>query len=396
VRPKLLWVTAEVPDRNLGGASIRKAYLIEALAQEFEVHLVTIGTVRDSAVGQAVAHLTELPEPAPPTGSGRLSGRLALARWVLTSKEPHDVFTAAHLRAALAPVVDAHLDWADLVHVEHSHLAALVTSSAPGGRPRSAITLNLLYAEVARHARDVSSGRERWRWGIEASKALRFERRLTDRFDVTITVSPEDDAVLNGRTVVVPNGVDLERFTPTPLPAAPRLVFTAHFGYLPNVLGARWFCDEVLPLLRQTVPEASLDLVGRLPTAEVRSLADRPGVRLHADVPDVLPYLQRARVAVVPVQIGSGTRLKALEAMAAARPVVGTSVGLAGLGIEPGRHALVADDPRGLADAITVLLRDHAAAMELAREARKLVEHAFGWPQVAEVMAVALRTALAD
>src|SRR5205823_15052400 len=97
--------------------------------------------------------------------------------------------------------------------------------------------------------------------------------------------------------------------------------------------GAVWFCTGVLPQVRSAVPTASVALVGRSPAPEVEALGALDGVEVHADVPSVVPYLRAARVAIVPLRIGTGTRLKAREAMAAGRPVVGTTVGLEGLAV---------------------------------------------------------------
>ena len=105
-------------------------------------------------------------------------------------------------------------------------------------------------------------------------------------------------------------------------------------------------------------------------------------IALHADVPTVVPWLERARAAVVPLRIGSGTRLKALEAMAAGRPVVGTSVGLEGLGIEAGAHAVVADDPSSFAAGVVQVLIDDDLAQRLARTGADHARRNFAWDAV--------------
>jgi glycosyltransferase involved in cell wall biosynthesis len=181
---------------------------------------------------------------------------------------------------------------------------------------------------------------------------------------------------------VVPNGVDLEAFMPTPLPSTPSLVFTGTLDYRPNVDGILWFCREVLPSAARRVPGLTLTIAGRRPVPAVRELARQPRVSVIADVADIRPVLQRARLAVVPIRLGTGTRLKVLEAMAAGRPVVGTAVGLEGLGVEAGRHALVADDPAGLADAIVSLCADTELAARLAAGGRQLVEARYGWDDI--------------
>ena len=228
----------------------------------------------------------------------------------------------------------------------------------------------------------------------EVRNARRFEAWACQAFDVTFVTSPEDAAVLP-RAVLVPNGVDLALFRPSPLPDAARLIFTGTLDYPPNVDGVSWFCREVLPRIARECPEVQLDIVGRSPEAEVRRLADGRQVRLHADVPAVLPLLQSARVAVVPLRIGSGTRLKALEAMATCRPVIGTTIGLEGLGVRHGREALVVDDAAAMATAIVGLLHDGAQAQALALSARALVEERFGWDRIGRDFTSALLAAIA-
>jgi glycosyltransferase involved in cell wall biosynthesis len=165
---------------------------------------------------------------------------------------------------------------------------------------------------------------------------------------------------------------------------------TGSFQYGPNADGAVWFCDEVLPVVLEAVPDATLTLVGREPRAEVRALADRPGVSLHADVPDMAPWLAGARMTVVPLRIGTGTRLKALESMAAGRPVVGTTIGLEGLGVVDGVHAHVADTAAELAGLVVRVLRDPERAAALVAGGRRLVEERFDWEAIGRAFADAV------
>ncbi len=129
----------------------------------------------------------------------------------------------------------------------------------------------------------------------------------------------------------------------------------------------------------QAVPDARLLLAGRSPAAEVLKLAAQPSVSVRADVPSMIPLFEAARVVVVPLRIGSGTRVKALEALAAGRPVAGTTTGLAGLDLVDGVHARMADRPAALAEAIVELLTDPVRAASLARAGREHVRDSFGW-----------------
>jgi glycosyltransferase involved in cell wall biosynthesis len=190
---------------------------------------------------------------------------------------------------------------------------------------------------------------------------------------------------MGGGTVVIPNGVDLEKFSACPLPEAPRLLFSASFNYEPNADAAVWLCREVLPRVRLEVPAATVVLVGREPGPRVRELAALEGVEGHFDVESVVPYLRGARVSLAPLREGSGTRLKALEAMASARPVAGTTIGLEGLPLEHGRSAVVADDADALAAGIARLCTDEGLASGMASAGRQLAEARYGWDRSVEI-----------
>jgi glycosyltransferase involved in cell wall biosynthesis len=276
----------------------------------------------------------------------------------------------------------AELGSYDVVCVEHAGLAPLVPARHEN---RWILTLHNLPSQMAVQAMALAPGRrQRWLLERERAKAVRMERRALETYDQVVVVSEEDAAALPGSVVVVPNGVDVETFRPTPLPPGRRVVLTAALYTRPNVEGVLWFAEEVWPRVLAAVPDAHLDVVGRRPTTEVGALGSISSIDVHADVETVVPYLQAARVAVVPVRIGTGTRLKALEAMAAGRPVVGTTIGLGGLGVENGRHALVADDADTMAAAVASALTDDGLAARLVDAASDLVDRRFRWDRIGE------------
>jgi polysaccharide biosynthesis protein PslH len=140
--------------------------------------------------------------------------------------------------------------------------------------------------------------------------------------------------------------------------------------------------------VRQEMPTARLEIVGRRPSPKVQSLARRhAGVNVVGTVPDVRPYHERAAVFVVPLRIGGGTRLKIFEAMAMERPVVSTTVGAEGLDVRNGEHLLIADTPEAFASAVVRLLRDPEEAAALGKRAAAHVRDRFGWQQVASQFA---------
>ncbi|MBV8982403.1 MAG: glycosyltransferase [Acidimicrobiia bacterium] len=375
---RALWVTTEPPDRNLGGGSIREAYLLEALAHAADTHLLLVGRLDDQQTRAALSAITELDVPGRPAPPTRRARRVDDLRRVLVERRPAAVVENGARVEALAAVLPTLGDF-DLVCVEHDRLAPLVAVRGPG-TGRWALTLQNLPSERKRHELELATTRrQRWLYRREAADARRFEAAMAAAYDVVFVPSPSDAGALGGDAIVVPNGVDTERFRPTPLPREPALVFTGMLSWGPNVDGLTWFCREVLPLVRAEVADARLDIVGLDPLPEVSTLARLDSVSVHANVPSVVPWLEQARVALVPLRVGSGTRLKALEAMSAGRPVVGTTIGMEGLGVENGVHALVADEPAAMAGAITRLLTDETLAERLAQAGAAHARTGFSW-----------------
>jgi glycosyltransferase involved in cell wall biosynthesis len=259
------------------------------------------------------------------------------------------------------------------------------------------LTLHNLTSAMARHNAALAPGRrQRVMLGQEERNSRHLERWAARAYDMIITPSPQDALTLTGEVRVIPNGVDSERFRPSPLPPDSRLVFTGALHTLPNREGIIWFCSEIWPRIRARVPDALLDIVGSRPPRDVALLDELPGVAVHADVPAVTPFLERARVAVVPLRIGSGSRLKVLEALAAGRPVVGTAIGVEGLQTVAGRHLLVEDEPEAFARAVAALLSDDAMALALARTGRELIEAVYSWPQIGQRYADLLEGLLSE
>ncbi len=220
---------------------------------------------------------------------------------------------------------------------------------------------------------------------IQAGRLQRFERRTCETVDAVIAVSEEDRdhlAVHNGAPVfLMPNGIFTANYPPVPqhLCTENQLIFTGKMDYRPNVDAMEWFCTSVLPAVFRECPGTVLTIVGRNPHPRIQALATDDRIRITGWVDSVQPFLQSATLFVVPLRMGSGTRLKILEAMAAGCAVVSTSIGASGLHADVRHAMIITDGATGFSQSVISLLGDANRRATLGVRARKEVSDHYDW-----------------
>jgi glycosyltransferase involved in cell wall biosynthesis len=201
----------------------------------------------------------------------------------------------------------------------------------------------------------------------------------------------------SANTVVIPNAADVEHLQPRrtdPAPDGRTVLFFGLLATVPNVDGVLYFLREVWPRISAARPDARFVIIGAEPAPAIRAHAG-PGVTIVGPVDDLRPHLSAAAVVVVPLRLGSGTRLKILESWAMARPVVSTALGAEGLDCVPGRHLLIADEPSEFADSVLRVLREPGLGDALGRAGRALVSDRYSWRGAAGALESFFRQVLA-
>lgn len=400
-RPRVLWVTEEAPDRDGGGGGIRQANLLVELAKHFDICLLVATAVTDTAVREAVAEVVEVPLGPPRRDLVPPRLRSAWNLWV--RRRGLSVAGSMPAIRVLAPELAARHHDHDIVVLNHEELFSLLPIVSGHAGPVVAHLFDVKSVRAEQSADLVPSRRRARMWAADARAMRRLEVDGLGAVDLVVVPSDDDVQALQrfapthhrAAMVVVPNGVDLQRFRPTPAPRSGQVLFFGSLHYAPNVDGVVWLAREIWPLVRESTPDAILSVVGHRPEPEVHGVGEVPGVDVVGEVPDAPPWYAASDVVVVPLRVGTGTRLKALEAMASGRPVVGTSIGLAGLGLERADGpARIVDDAAGFAAAVVTLLEDPDAAAALGAAGRRHVEEHFGWGPIAAAMVRALDGAL--
>ncbi len=242
-----------------------------------------------------------------------------------------------------------------------------------------------------RHAENAPDPLRKLYFNEQAERMLRWERRMCRAAAAVIAVSPQDAALMRemfGITSVsdIPTGVDIDYFRrPNQVAAKADLVFLGSMDWMPNTDGVDYFVREILPLIRKSLPQCTLAIVGRSPSAATRALAKRdPGIQVTGTVADVRPWLWGSKVSIVPLRIGGGTRLKIYESMAAGTATVSTAIGAEGLDVCHPGNIRIADDPAGFAEQCVELLQNEGERERMAAQALQMVTARFSWDVVVE------------
>jgi len=281
----------------------------------------------------------------------------------------------------------------DLIHFEKSVMAIHFGCLSPKHTARTVLGLQdvgvfQLYRMCRRERNAV---KKVWLW-LNCLAMMDWEPKVARQFDRTLVVSEVDRVLLQALdpqldVAVIPNGVDTRACRPFPLGDRDKnILIVGSMDYPPNIDAALHFHKRIYPLIRRRIPDCTLSIVGRNPPASVRRLGDDSGVTVSADVAEVRPYYQRARVSAVPLRSGGGTRLKILESMAFGTPVVSTRVGCEGLAVEDGRNILVADSPADFARRICDVIQSASQWQALSQAGRQLVEEQYDWDTAADLL----------
>jgi polysaccharide biosynthesis protein PslH len=361
------------------GGAVRIFHLLREIAEEFDIFLFAF---RDRETDADLKPVLEHCARVILAGKSRYRE----PRWsTLAPPEVHEFHSAAMLSALHRIRTEYQIE---ALQVEYTMLAPY----AGDVLVEHDVTFEL-YRQVF-----VSTRRgwwDYWRW-------RRFEKKWTSRYRRVAVMSDQDHALLGlPQAVVVPNGVDLERFTPEIERPGQRLLFVGSFRHFPNIVAYRFFMEQVWPTLRESLPEIQLTVVaGPDPLLYWREHTGQPSipiddrVQLLEFVRDVRPLYVETNLAIVPTLVSAGTNLKVLEAMAMQRAVVSTSSGCAGLGLEHGVNVWIADTPQDFAQGVQTLLTERHLRERITAFGCAHVRRNFNWPAVGEKQRALLRELL--
>lgn len=224
-------------------------------------------------------------------------------------------------------------------------------------------------------------------------KLRRFEQRMCTQFDCCVVVSQFDRQYLQklcqkNNFSIIPNGVDTEYFEPiNRKPLNNHLVWVGGMASAYNSDAVDFFLDKIWPQIENAIPEITMDFIGNAPTQKLQQKAIKnPKIKTLGFVDDIRPFIALAAAFVAPIRSGSGTKIKVLNAMAQAKPVVATTIAAEGIEVTEGENILIADQPDEFAQKVIYLLKNPGIAQEIGQRARRLIEEKYSWHVIAKEM----------
>jgi len=385
---RILWVTSLLPEPPDSGGKIVTFHTVEGLAlRGHEITLCAlIGKSPESA--SKLRGLVNL--RVPPSMLSNRQDYFHLLKNIFSS-QPYVVskYWSSKTWRFIAEVLREQSY--DLMHCDHLHTAPYgLQAREEFGLPVVLTAHNVetvLWEGVSHREHNLA---KKAYCHLQRLKMEAYEARTIASFDSCIVLSAEDAERMQRltpriRPVVLPPGVDTGYFRPMDIPEeSGAIMFLGAMDWFPNDEGILWFYRSVWPTVRKALRETKLYVVGGHPSRAVQRLANDRDVIVTGLVEDIRNYMSRAQVFIAPLRIGSGVRIKILNALAMGKAVVSTSLGCEGIRVNDGENIWIADTADEFARKVVHLLNNEAQRRRLGEAGLQLVRNYYRWDQVAE------------
>ncbi len=392
---KILILTPQLPYPPHQGTSLRNYHIIRGLATSHEISLLSFleSNQKDDAgsIGPLLDVCTAvytIPVPARSTKK-----RL---HQLVTTRRPdmEHRLNSTHFNIKLKQLLNTiQFDIVQIEGIELARVIDVIRVVSPVSRivfddhnAETELQRRALQADRGNPRRWVAAGYSR----VQVARLARFEAWACRAADWVTAVSEQDKRSLNALIpdlqtpiTVIPNCIDVRQYQIPQDTAAFDfdLVFSGKMDYRPNVDAVLWFAKHVWPLVLQKRPSTTWAIVGQKPHPRLERLESLPGVTVTGWVDSVQPYLVGAKVYIMPFRVGSGTRLKLIEAMAAGKAIVSTPMGAEGFPVQDQQELLLAVTPDEMATAVNHLLDSPEERKRLGKNAQTLADQ-YDWQHV--------------
>lgn len=388
----ILFLSTRSPYPLISGHSLRTYHILKGAARDHKVTFLTFAQLPEHELKKEnLDHLRSFCKAVYPFKIPADLSKITFAKMLffnLFSSLPFvaQKYDAPTMRQKIREII--RTENIDLVHVDLLPLAAYISEFE--NLPKILVNHNVESVRLFRWFRTEPNPVKKVYLGIQWLKLKTFEQSAMNKFDGCVVVSELDKELLirmgvKSKLFVVPNGTNTKFFKPNDGKVVENSVlWIGHMDVHTNKDAVLYFWRDIYPILKKKYPQVKMTFVGTAPPKEIADAAQKdPQVRATGFVDDIRPYIDESAVMVVPIRIGSGTRLKILDAMAMGKAIVSTSVGCEGLNVNDGKDILIADSPEDFADKTIDLLRDSNKRGALEKNAIELAK-TYDWDLITE------------
>ncbi|VAW53764.1 FIG137776: Glycosyltransferase [hydrothermal vent metagenome] len=403
-RLKILWLSHMIPYPPKGGALQRAYNLVNELSKHHDVYLLAFSRPNvyrqifnsyEEGLQEATTYLSNickdikflpLPYDNRPLGKYRL-----LTKGLLSA----DGYTINWLKSKeMAAVVT---QWAEKYQFDAVHFDTISLVPYKQLISNSATTLDHHNIEsdmlFTRKEKEKNIIKQFYFWQ-EAKKLQVYEKQHCDQFDINLTCSQLDSERLlkicpSSKEIVIPNGVDINYFVPGNHKAtANSMVFAGGLSWYPNLDAMHFLTDEIWPLLKKSVPDVTMNVIGKNPSKKLLSKNEKDkNFIVHGFVDDVRPYISNAMIYVCPIRDGGGTKLKILDALAMGCAIVAHPMAIEGIDLTHNENVMLAETAEDFVQQITSLFNNPLLRKKLSENGRQVAVNNYSYDSIGKKLA---------
>ncbi|MBI2033149.1 MAG: glycosyltransferase [Candidatus Levybacteria bacterium] len=390
----ILIVSSYLPFPLFSGGNIRLYNIIKRLSKHHQVTLVA-----EMRKHQTEDDINEVKKICKSVYTVTRSSQWSLENIAKTGISSKPFLVVGHKSREMQEIISGLLEKEkfDLIHVETFYVAQNIPQTSV---PIVLVEHNIEYLVYKRFADGASPVLRPFLYA-DVMKMKRYESMLWKTVDRLVAVSEvEKTAMKRADAVVVPNGVDTEKYKMNDLKSKTlekekKILFIGDFKWIQNRNAAAWIITEIWPLINSKFTNQLTDqdsklalklwIVGKHIPDSIKFLSNDPSIILDENAPkETEKIYSNAYMLLAPIRVGGGTSYKILEAMACGLPVVTTVLGVEGLGAKDGKEVLIGDDTNILSQNVIRLLKDPKIYRTIGENARKLIEKNFEWGKIVE------------
>lgn len=373
MKNSFLWILPYFPYPLLSGGNVRVFNLIKYLSESYDIHLISY--IEDDTKEEDIREVSRYCTTLKCIKRDQREGPLPMI---------FQCYDTPEMRDAIEEALSEKYSFIQIDFLTMAHYARLVRSLSSTPIVFTEHDVSWMDFEKCFHNRHLDEKARYAEW----VRIVKEAGKLYELFDLVITVSDRDSEIIrerypSKRVASLPTGTDCAHYTYSFDENNTDMIYTGHYVHYPNVAAVNYILEEVLPLVKKSLPEVKFYIAGSAGENVFKEVSDK-SVVVTGTVDNLLDSLRLAGIFLAPVKMGIGIRGKILESMAAGLPVVTTSIGAEGIGARDGSELLSSDTPEGFARKVVELARDKSLRKKLSEAGRKFVEDNYDWPIRAE------------